>query len=74
MDEHKYTRLSKGARALYQRVVLEASGSGKAVPLRTSEAKPARELVHRELCFYSMDYDHLMAYREGASAGDTAGD
>jgi hypothetical protein len=68
MNEHVYARLSKGARELYARVVNEASSSGGSVLLSSSESRPARELVHRELCFYSGDYDHLMAYRPGASA------
>lgn len=70
MDEKKYARLSKEARSLYKAVVLENSASAQPLTLAPSQAKAARELVHRELCFYSMDYDHLMAYREQASAGE----
>lgn len=72
MNENKFHRLSPAARELFQRVSLATSGSGGGVPLREGEARAAEELVRQELCFYSMDYDHLQPYSSRPRTGDGA--
>ncbi len=35
---------------------------GTSYAILASETEEARSLVERNYCFYSMDYDHLIAY------------
>jgi len=42
--------------------VQQAFGDGKSLKILESERKLATEFVAKEKCFWSVDYDHVMAY------------
>lgn len=51
--------LSKPATSLLERV----QGHVGSYPVKKAETKHAKELVDKEYCFYSMDYEHLGCYK-----------
>lgn len=43
-------------------VVLRSTSRGVSHRITDEERKDAKELVKKELCFWSIDHDHIMSY------------
>jgi hypothetical protein len=63
--------LSEKARVLLTKVGAAKTSSYK---FRKRDRSTAKELVEKELCYYSMDYDHLVPYRYPTHTTGSTGD